>query len=81
MSLHVSTAEAGANHANRVRELRKARRFSQCDLARRARVALRTVYSVERGEPCRMDTKRKLILALGFRFDARDDVFPPRQTA
>ena len=26
---------------------------------------------------CRMDTKRKILLALGLRFEDRDKVFPP----
>jgi hypothetical protein len=26
---------------------------------------------------CRMDTKRKILLALGLRFEDKDQVFPP----
>jgi DNA-binding XRE family transcriptional regulator len=68
--------ESGTSQPNRVRELREACGLSQWQLARRAKIAARTVCNVERGAPCRMDTKRKLLLALGLRFDARGDVFP-----
>ncbi|MBW2314521.1 MAG: helix-turn-helix domain-containing protein [Deltaproteobacteria bacterium] len=62
---------------NRVRELRENRLMTQAQLARKARVALRTIHSVEKGMNCRMDTKRKILLALGLRFEDRDKVFPP----
>ena len=43
--------------------------------ARKAKVALRTIHSVEKGMNCRMDTKRKILLALGLRFEDKDQVF------
>jgi hypothetical protein len=30
---------------------------------------------------CRMDTKRKILLALGLRFEDKDLVFPPRKAS
>jgi DNA-binding XRE family transcriptional regulator len=65
--------------ANRVRELRENKLMTQAQLARKARVALRTIHSVEKGMNCRMDTKRKILLALGLRFEDKDLVFPPRK--
>ena len=61
---------------NRVRELRENRLMTQAQLARKAKVALRTIHSVEKGMNCRMDTKRKILLALGLRFEDKDQVFP-----
>jgi DNA-binding XRE family transcriptional regulator len=61
---------------NRVRELRENRLMTQAQLARKAKVALRTIHSVEKGMNCRMDTKRKILLALGMRFEDKDHVFP-----
>ena len=46
------------SHPNRVRELREDRLMTQAQLARKAKVALRTIHSVEKGMNCRMDTKR-----------------------
>jgi len=65
------------NCPNRVRELREDRLMTQAQLARKAKVALRTIHSVEKGMNCRMDTKRKILLALGMRFEDKDQVFPP----
>ena len=62
---------------NRVRELRENKLMTQAQLARKAKVALRTIHSVEKGMNCRMDTKRKILLALGLRFEDKDHVFPP----
>jgi DNA-binding XRE family transcriptional regulator len=64
---------------NRVRELRENRLMTQAQLARKAKVALRTIHSVEKGMNCRMDTKRKILLALGLRFEDKDHVFPSRR--
>ena len=50
---------------NRVREFRENKLMTQAQLARKAKVALRTIHSVEKGMNCRMDTKRKIPLALG----------------
>ena len=67
---------SNARQPNRVRELRENRLMTQAQLARKARVALRTIHSVEKGMNCRMDTKRKILLALGLRFEDKDYVFP-----
>ena len=62
--------------SNRVREIREDRLMTQAQLARKAKVALRTIHSVEKGMNCRMDTKRKILLALGLRFEDKELVFP-----
>ncbi len=64
---------------NRVREIREHKLMTQSQLARKARIALRTIHSVEKGLNCRMDTKRKILLALGLRFEDKDLVFPPKK--
>jgi len=74
----VSETNGGrVSRMNRVRELRENRLMTQAQLARKAKVALRTIHSVEKGMNCRMDTKRKILLALGLRFEDKDQVFPP----
>jgi DNA-binding XRE family transcriptional regulator len=70
-----------ADRPNRVRELRENRLMTQSQLARKAKVALRTIHSVEKGMNCRMDTKRKILLALGMRFEDKDHVFPSTHPA
>lgn len=73
----MDTKETQASPMNRVRELRENRLMTQAQLARKAKVALRTIHSVEKGMNCRMDTKRKILLALGMSFEEKDMVFPP----
>ena len=60
---------------NRVRELRENKLMTQAQLAKKAKVALRTIHSVEKGMNCRMDTKRKILLALGIPFEQKHQVF------
>ena len=63
------------NLANNVQVLREERLLSKAELARRAGVSALTIDRVERGEECRLDTKRKIILALGLRVADKDKVF------
>ena len=60
---------------NAVQRLREERLMSKAELARRAGVSPLTIDRVERGAPCRLDTKRKIILALGMKVSDRTRVF------
>ncbi|HJK97758.1 MAG TPA: helix-turn-helix transcriptional regulator [Polyangiaceae bacterium LLY-WYZ-14_1] len=60
---------------NNVRKLRIERMMSKAELARRANLSVLTVDRVEKGYGCRMDTKRKILEALGLSLDARVSVF------
>ena len=60
---------------NNVQVLREERLLSKAELARRAGVSALTIDRVERGEECRLDTKRKIILALGLKVTDKDKVF------
>lgn len=62
-------------YTNNVKKLRESRLISKSELARLAGVAPATIERIERGEECRMETKRKIILALGFSLDEKDKVF------
>jgi DNA-binding XRE family transcriptional regulator len=61
--------------ANNVQQLREDRLLSKAELARRAGISVLTVDRVEKGAPCRLDTKRKIILALGLKVTDREQVF------
>src|SRR5688572_29378814 len=61
---------------NNVRKLRQRSMMSKAELARRAGVSPLTIDRVESGCPCRMDTKRKILEALGLDPSAARDVFP-----
>jgi DNA-binding XRE family transcriptional regulator len=60
---------------NNVRKIRMERMMSKAELARRAAVSTLTIDRVERGLPCRMDTKRKILEALGLHPTDRVMVF------
>jgi ribosome-binding protein aMBF1 (putative translation factor) len=61
--------------ANNVRKIRIERMMSKAELARRANLSVLTIDRVERGYGCRMDTKRKILEALGLSLADRVRVF------
>jgi DNA-binding XRE family transcriptional regulator len=69
--------DKGPVQPNNVRKLRQAAMMSKAELARRAGVSPLTIDRVEAGCPCRMDTKRKILEALGLSPSAREQVFGP----
>lgn len=61
---------------NNVRRLREEQLTSKAELARKAGLSALTIDRVESGKDCRMDTKRKIILAIGLKLSEKDKVFP-----
>lgn len=61
---------------NNVREFREKLLISKAELARKAGLSALTIDRVESGMPCRMDTKRKILLALGLILTDKDKIFP-----
>lgn len=49
--------------------------MSKAELARKAGLSTLTIDRVEAGRPCRLDTKRKILLALGKRISDKDEIF------
>jgi ribosome-binding protein aMBF1 (putative translation factor) len=66
----------GSAYRNHVRKHRVDRMMSKAELARRAGLSTLTIDRVERGMSCRMDTKRKILEALGLLPADRERVFP-----
>lgn len=60
---------------NNVRKLRIDRMMSKAELARRANLSVLTIDRVEKGFGCRMNTKRKILEALGLSLEDRVRVF------
>lgn len=61
--------------ANNVQRFREAQMLSKAELARRAGLSTLTIDRIESGRPCRLDTKRRILMALGLRVADRDKVF------
>lgn len=60
---------------NNVKAIRESRLLSKAELARKAGVSSLTIDRVERGEKCRLETMRKIILALGYSLEEKEKVF------
>jgi DNA-binding XRE family transcriptional regulator len=60
---------------NNVQRLREGQLLTKAELARKAGVSPLTVARIESGLECRMDTQRKIILALGYTPSDRQKVF------
>jgi DNA-binding XRE family transcriptional regulator len=60
---------------NNVQRYRENLMMSKTELARKAGLSSLTVDRVESGRPCRLDTKRKILFALGLRVSDKDQIF------
>ena len=60
---------------NNVQRYRENLMMSKTELARKAGLSSLTVDRVESGRPCRLDTKRKILFALGLRVSEKDQIF------
>lgn len=70
-----AAAPKATKQINGVRAARIERMMSKAELARRAGLSVLTIDRVEKGLECRMDTKRKVLEALGLRPEDRVRVF------
>ncbi len=61
--------------SNNVQTFREGLMMSKAELARKAGLSTLTIDRVEAGRPCRLDTKRKILLALGLKVSDKDQVF------
>ena len=61
--------------SNNVQRYRENLMMSKAELARKAGLSTLTIDRVEAGRPCRLDTKRKILLALGLKVSDKDRVF------
>jgi len=60
---------------NQVKKIRESKMMSKAELARKTGLSVQTIDRVEKGHVCRLDTKRKILLALGLKLEARQKVF------
>ncbi len=60
---------------NNLKQTRESLLMSKTELARKANVSPITISRIEKGMPCRMQTKRKILLALGLQPVDKHKVF------
>ena len=61
---------------NNVKKIREDLLMSKSELARKSDVSALTIDRIEKGMSCRVATMRKIILALGYKIQDKDKVFP-----
>ena len=60
---------------NRLKETRESLLMSKAELARHAHISPITISRIENGLPCRLETKRKILLALGLQPSDKHKIF------
>jgi DNA-binding XRE family transcriptional regulator len=60
---------------NKLKETRESLLMSKTELARQANVSPITISRIEKNLPCRMETKRKILLALGLKPADKHKIF------
>ncbi len=66
---------------NRVQKFREAALMAKAELARKAGVSESTIDRIEAGRDCRMETKRKILFALGLSIQESGKLFPRQDGA
>jgi len=61
--------------SNCVKEIRESKMMSKAELARKTSLSVQTIDRIEKGHVCRLDTKRKILIALGLKLEDRQKVF------
>jgi DNA-binding XRE family transcriptional regulator len=60
---------------NLVKKIRESLMMSKAELSKKANVSPITISRIEKGMECRMETKRKIILALGYKLTDKNKIF------
>ncbi len=61
---------------NTVKKIREKLLMSKAELAKKAGVSPLPIDKIEKGCNCRIETKRKIILALGYELSEKEKIFP-----
>jgi predicted transcriptional regulator len=60
---------------NTLKKIRESLMISKTELAKKAKLSPITIARIEQGMPCRTETKRKILLALGLKISEKKKVF------
>ncbi|MGB6010208.1 MAG: helix-turn-helix transcriptional regulator [Desulfobacterales bacterium] len=60
---------------NALKTIRESLMISRAELVRKADISPFTIARIENGKPCRLETKRKIILTLGYKISDKNKVF------
>ncbi len=71
-----TSPETKTDQKSKLKEYRENNLISKSELARKAGITLVTLDRIEKGYPCRMATKRKILEALGIAANGSEAIFP-----
>ena len=71
----VRIREAKSMSRNKLKEVRESMLMSKAELARQANVSPITINRIENHMPCRLETQRKILLALGLKPADKQKIF------
>jgi len=71
----LSILEAKSMVKNKLKEIRESVLMSKSELAKQANVSPITISRIEKNMPCRMETQRKILLALGLKPADKPKIF------
>jgi len=60
---------------NSLKEIRESYMISKTELAKKSNISSLTLTRIEQGKACRVETKRKILLALGLKISDKTKVF------
>jgi DNA-binding XRE family transcriptional regulator len=60
---------------NFLKEIRESYMISKTELSKKSNISSLTLTRIEQGKPCRIETKRKILLALGLKISDKNKVF------
>jgi DNA-binding XRE family transcriptional regulator len=60
---------------NNLRKVRESKMLSKTELAKMAGISPLTIDRIEKGKGCRVDTQRKILLALGLKISQKRRLF------
>ena len=60
---------------NSLKSYREQILISKTELARKTGLSVQTIDRIEKGQGCRLETKRKIILALDLKLSEKDKIF------
>jgi DNA-binding XRE family transcriptional regulator len=60
---------------NLLKKIRESLMISKAELGRKAGLSPLTITRIEQGKPCRMETQRRIIVALGLNLSDKNKVF------
>ena len=61
---------------NSLKKIRESLLISKAELSKKSGVNTLTISRIEKGMACRLETKRKIIVALGRDLSEKDEIFP-----